>query len=554
MPDGSSLQQLVRRVHTHTNQGQFVEAEAICRQILAAFPDQVETLVNLAIVLLRQNKLEEAAAAAQRAFHLRPTAPEAHNAMGNIYLQRTRFDHALQCYEQAIALQPGRASFHSNRGSALQLVGRLDDALVEFDKAIELQPGFVTAEANRLFALHFHPAYGPEEILNELRKWAGRIEADLHSPVRPRRNDRPFDRRLRIGYVSPHFRDHCLGRLMLPIVREHDRDGFEIFFYSDSTRHDQMTEAFRAQADRWRDTPGLSDDALAEQIREDRIDILLDLTLHMSGSRLLTFAREPAPMQVTYGGYPSSTGLQEMDYRLTDPYLDPPGEQDHWYVERSIRLPDCFWCYAPPPPHPPVGPLPCDQSGFITFGCLNNFMKVNEGVLRLWAHVLSCVENSRLLLLAPEGSARQRTLQVFELHGIASDRIEYVAHQPQSAYLRTYDRIDIGLDTFPYNGHTTNLDAFWMGVPVVTRVGRTAVARAGFSQLSNLGLTDLAAQTAEDFVSTATALATNRDRLRAIRRELRQRMRDSPLTDARRFTRNMESSLRQMCRDGSRSR
>lgn len=548
------MQQLIQQVHTHTNQGQLAEAEAICRQILTGLPDQVETLVNLSIVLLRQENLPEALAAAQRAMHLRPAAGEAHNAVGNIYVQQARFDEALDCYEQAILLQPRRGSFHSNRGSALQFVGRLDKAIAEFETAIELHPGLAAAEANRLFALHFHPVYGPERILEELRKWAARVEADLPSTVAQHADDRPFDRRLRVGYVSPHFRDHCLGRLMLPVIREHDRDSFEISFYSDATKSDQITEAFRARADTWRNTAGLSHDALAEQIREDRIDILVDLTLHMSGSRLPTFARRPAPVQVTYGGYPSSTGLRAIDCRLTDPFLDPPGEHDAWYVERSIRLPDCFWCYAPPPPHPPVGPLPCDRKGVITFGCLNNFMKTNDDVLRLWAQVLSRVENSRLILLAPEGNARQRTLYTLGSHGIAADRIEFVAHQPQDAYLHTYDRIDIGLDTFPYNGHTTSLDAFWMGVPVVTRVGRTAVGRAGFSQLSNLQLTELAAHTEQEFVSIAIELARDHDRIRALRRELRSRMLRSPLTDARRFCRSMESACRHMVATRDKSR
>lgn len=546
MPDGSSLRQIILRVHSHLNGGRLDEAETLCRDILARHPDQVETLVNLSIVLLRQDKLDEAAAAAERAIELRPAAAEAHNARGNICVRQGRFDQALQSYEQAISLAPQRASFHSNRGSAMQFVGRLDEAIAEFDRAIALQPGLATAEANRLFAMHFHPAYGPEQIRHELRQWAERIEAQLAREPAPHVNDRSPNRRLRIGYISPNFRDHCLGRLMLPIVREHDREAFEVFFYSDAIGSDWMTAAFQATSDAWRDTAGFSHEALAEQIRENRIDILVDLTLHMSGSRLATFARKPAPVQVTYGGYPSSTGLRAMDYRLTDPFLDPPGEHDGWYVEQPIRLPDSFWCYAPSPPRPPVAPLPCDERGFVTFGSLNNFIKVNDGVLRLWARVLGQIEKSRLLLLAPEGSARRQTLHTLQSQGIAAERIEFVPHQPQEAYLRTYDRIDIGLDTFPYNGHTTSLDGFWMGVPVVTLAGSIAVGRAGFSQLSNLGLAELAAHTEEEFISIAIELAGDRDRLGALRRELRTRMLHSPLTDARRFCRNMELAYRKM--------
>lgn len=547
MPDGS-LQQMILQVHAHLSGGRLTTAEALCREILARHADQVESLVNLSIILLRQERFEEAETSAQRAIDLRPAAGEAHNALGNVCVRQGRFDQALQSYEQAISLQPSRGSFHSNRASALQFVGRLDEAMEEFDRAIALQPGLATAEANRLFAMHFHPAYGPQRIRDEQRQWAQRVEAALPPKTVPHANDRSPTRRLRIGYVSPHFRDHCLGRLMLPIVREHDRDQVQVFFYSDAIRSDWMTEGVRSVADGWHDTAGLDHQALADRIRADRIDVLVDLTLHMSGSRLATFARKPAPVQITYGGYPSSTGLRAMDCRLTDAYLDPPGEREDWYVEQSIRLPHCFWCYAPPPPHPAVSPLPCDQTGDVTFGCLNNFIKINDGVLRLWARVLENVKDSRLLLLAPEGSARRRTLQVFASHGVPPHRIDFVSHQPQDAYLLTYHRIDIGLDTFPYNGHTTSLDAFWMGVPVVTLVGRTAVGRAGWSQLSNLQLTELAAHEEGQFIEIVTKLAHDRDRLCTLRNELRQRMLQSPLTDPRRFCRNLEAAYGQMWR------
>jgi predicted O-linked N-acetylglucosamine transferase (SPINDLY family) len=338
---------------------------------------------------------------------------------------------------------------------------------------------------------------------------------------------------------------------MLPIVREHDREAVELYFYSDAVTPDSTTDRFRQEADAWRNTASLGHDELAQQIRADQIDVLVDLTLHMAGSRLPTFALKPAPVQVTYGGYPSGTGLQAMDYRLTDPYLDPPGESDSWYVEKSIRLPDCFWCYAPDGPHPDANALPSHEAGLITFGCLNNFIKVNDRVLRLWAYVLAKVDRSRLLLLVPVGTARQRTLEVLQSHGIAADRIEFVAHQPRDAYLETYHRIDIGLDTLPYNGHTTSLDAFWMGVPVVTLVGQTAVGRAGWSQLSNLRLTDLAALNEMQFVEVASTLAANPTRLRDLRQHLRERMMRCPLTDPRRFARTLEAAYRQMWRQWS---
>ena len=238
---------------------------------------------------------------------------------------------------------------------------------------------------------------------------------------------------------------------------------------------------------------GLTDEQLAERIREDRIDILVDLALHMAHNRLLVFARKPAPVQVTFAGYPGTTGLAAIDYRLTDPYLDPPGLYDEYYSERSIRLPDSFWCYDAVDEPPAVNAPPAGQNGYISFGCFNNFCKVNPLVLKMWAGVLKAVDRSRLTILASEGTHRQRALDLLAEEGVASHRVTFVAPQPRPRYLAYYHDVDIGLDTFPYNGHTTSLDAFWMGVPVVTLVGPTVVGRAGFCQLMNLGLPELVA-------------------------------------------------------------
>jgi predicted O-linked N-acetylglucosamine transferase (SPINDLY family) len=310
---------------------------------------------------------------------------------------------------------------------------------------------------------------------------------------------------------------------------------------------DALTSQFQQYADRWRSILGLTDNEVATQIRDDGIDVLVDLTLHMADNRLLVFARKPAPVQVTFAGYPGSTGLTTMDYRLSDPHLDPPGIDDSVYSEKTIRLPDTFWCYDPLDAGGiPVNPLPALDRNWVTFGCLNNFCKINDGVLNLWARVMHEVRDSRLLLLASHGSHRQWTLNRLGKEGIDPERIEFIAFQPRRAYLQTYNRIDLGLDSFPYNGHTTSLDSIWMGVPVVTLVGQTVASRAGWSQLSNLGLRELAGQTPDQFVQIAVELANDLPRLQGLRATLRQRMERSPLMDAPRFARNIEVAFRQM--------
>ena len=246
---------------------------------------------------------------------------------------------------------------------------------------------------------------------------------------------------------------------------------------------DALTERLRGYADVWRSTVGLSDQQLADMIRSDQIDILIDLKMHTANNRLLVFARKPAPVQVAWLGYPGTTGLSAIDYRLTDPYLDPPGLFDAFYAEESLRLPDTFWCYDPLTDQPPVNALPAMENGVITFGCLNNFCKVNDGCLALWAQVLQAVPQSRLLLLAPRGQAREHVLARLQQEGIAAPRVEFADRQPRLEYLKLYHRIDLGLDPLPCNGHTTSLDAFWMGVPTLTLVGRRrrSDGRAGAS-------------------------------------------------------------------------
>jgi predicted O-linked N-acetylglucosamine transferase (SPINDLY family) len=318
---------------------------------------------------------------------------------------------------------------------------------------------------------------------------------------------------------------------------------------------DAVTERIRTMADQWRSIVEMDDDDAAACIRRDRIDVLVDLTMHMDRNRLPIFAAKPAPVQVTWLAYPGTTGLTAMDYRITDGFLDPSEvDPSDAYAEESIRLPDAFWCYDPLTREPTVTPLPARTSGFVRFGCLNNFCKVNDGVLELWARILEENPDSRLVLLAPLGEARRRALERFARRGVSRDRIEFATARPFEEYLRLYQRIDICLDPVPYNGHTTSLDAFWMGVPVVTLVGDTVVGRAGLCQAMNLGLPELVARTADEYVATASALARDLDRLGELRSTLRSRMENSPLMDAPRFAHNLEQAYRDMWRRWCRTR
>jgi protein O-GlcNAc transferase len=533
------------------SRGQWAAAAAAYRRALELSPGLVQAYTNLGNVLQALGRADEAAEAYRAGLRRDPGDALAHNNLGNVFKATGRLDEALACYREALRLAPRFAEAWSNLADACFLTGRIDEALAHGEHAAELAPDHPLLRSNCIVWRMFQPGVDAGRTRQELRQWRVKFADPLKAEIRPHGNDRAPDRLLRVGYVSPNFRDHVVGRNIVPLFRHADRREFASFCYSDVLHADGLTEEFRRLAGTFREVSGMSDAALAEQIRADGIDILVDLTLHLADNRLLLFARKPAPVQVTFAGYPGSTGLDTIDYRLTDPYLDPPETvpDDAFYSEKSWRLPATFWCYDPlERDPPPAGPPPALSKGCVTFGCLNNFSKVNEGVLTLWARVLAGVPGSRLVLLADEGAHRERTLQKLENLGIARQRVSFLAKGPRKDYLQRYQQIDIGLDTLPYNGHTTSLDSYFMGVPVVTLVGQTVVGRAGLSQLTNLGMPELIGRTEGHYVHIACALASDPDRLAALRAALRLRMRNSPLMDAAAFARSIESAFRGMWR------
>ncbi|HMB94467.1 MAG TPA: tetratricopeptide repeat protein, partial [Tepidisphaeraceae bacterium] len=467
------------------------EAIAAYERAIALKPDFAEIYYNLGIAYRVSNQPEKALAAYRRAIEILPKFSEAFNNYGHELRKAGRFEEAIEAYSRAIAIKPTHIEARNNLGVSLDNLGRLDEAIECYREALKINPQHSGVHSNLVYTLHFHPKWDAEEILREHRRWN-----ELHAKSRragtnmqAHENDRSANRRLKIGYVSPDFREHCQAMFTVPLLSHHDHDSCEIFCYSDVPMPDAVTTQLQGYADCWRNINRKKDEDVAQLIREDQIDILVDLTMHMANNRLLVFARNPAPVQVSWLAYPGTSGLDAIDYRLTDPYLDPPG-RDHFYSEKSVRLPDSFWCYDPRISGIEVNELPALKNGFITFGCLNNFCKINEPVLQMWAEVLRAVPSAKLKLLAPRGECRERLLEKI---AIEPRRIEFVDFRPRGEYLKLYHGIDLCIDTFPYNGHTTSLDSLWMGVPVVSLCGTTVVSRAGFSQSSNLGLTELVA-------------------------------------------------------------
>jgi protein O-GlcNAc transferase len=525
--------------------GRFDEAVAACHRALKLQPDYPDALNNLGNALADIARRDEAVAAYRRAIELKPDQPEVHNNLGNALRDRRDLDEAIVAYRRALELKPDQPETLSNLGVALKDRGELDEAIAVYRSALQIKPDDAGTHSNLIYALHYHPGHDAGTISEEHQRWNWQFGDPLRPFLQPHANDPSLQRRLRIGYVSPDFRDHPVGRYALPLLEGHDRQRFEILCYSGATRPDWMTERLRALAE-WRNTAGIPDARLAEMIRGDGVDILVDLSLHTAGNRLPVFARQPAPVQVSWLAYPGGAGLTGIGYRLTDTCMEPPGEEPAWSVEEPVRLPDCWCCYDPVSESPEINALPALSADGVTFGSLNNFAKVNEGVLALWVRVLEAVKGSRLLMFCPKGRARERVRAFLGERGMAPDRVELAGFLPRWEHLNLYQRIDIGLDPFPYNGMTTTCDALWMGAPVLTLPGKMPISRAGLSILTSIGLEEFAAPSEEDYVRMAVGLAGNLARLADLRATMRARMRASPLMDAPRFARNVEAAYQSM--------
>jgi protein O-GlcNAc transferase len=520
------------------------QALAVHTQIAHRWPDHAPTQISIGDAFFELGQIDSAADAYRRAAELMSADPAPLIRLGNAMLAKPDLDGAVEAYQRVLKLDPNSVEALNNLAVAYQEQALMDDALDQCEKAMEICPSNAALHSNLIYFLNFHSGYDGAEIARQQRLWNDRHARPLAPFVRPHTNDRDPDRRLKIGYVSPDFRRHVVGQNLFPILTEHDHEHFEIHCYSSVVRPDPFTDVFRTHADVWRDVAGRSDEELAEQIRADGIDILVDLSLHMSGNRLLTFARKPAPVQATYLGYCGSTGLEAMDYRLSDPHLDPPESDLSLYSEQT----ETWWCYRSAGPTPEPSPPPSEKVGHITFGCLNRFAKVSPGALDLWAEILAAVPGSRMIIHSYPGSHLNGVRQRFSAAGVSPDRLEFLARQPWPDYVQTHSRIDIALDPFPFGGAVTTCDALWMGVPVVSLIGQTAVGRGGKSILTNIGLPELAARRPRQYVQTAVTLAGSPQRLAELRKSLRPRMLTSPLMNARRLARNIENAYRQMWR------
>jgi predicted O-linked N-acetylglucosamine transferase (SPINDLY family) len=513
-------------------------------------PNDAAVHGNLANTLRDHGLFDEAAQSYRRALQLKPDFAFAHNGLAFTLRSLGRWDEAIVSYHRTLAIKPDYAEAYNNLGNVLFDHRQFDEAVRNYRRALEINPNLIEASDALLVASQFSEKTTRAELFAAHRDSGERVEAVLKLEWLHHDNSRAPDKRLKIGYVSGDFRMHAVAYFFEPILSNHNRHQFEIFCYANSTRHDNFTDRLIAKSDHWRLCPSMTDDELSSQIRKDGIDILVDLSGHTSLNRLRTFARKPAPIQVTYLGYPSGTGLTAVDYRLTDNYTEPEtinDPADLYYTEKLARLPHSLWCYQPQEGMPEITPLPALANGYITFGSLNNVKKIGAECIALWARLLTSIPTSRLLFATVgEGDMREQLARQFAEHGISPERLEFVSNMPTLQFLHKLQEVDISLDPFPVNGATTTCESLWLGIPVLTLVGDRFLTRAGLSVLSAANMQEFASFTSDEFIEKIIALTKDLPRLAEIRANLRDRLRASPLLDQAQFTLDLEALYQQM--------
>ncbi len=530
------------------NLGQPTEAIACYRRVLAMRPDSVEATSNLGLACRDLGQLGAAETCFRRALTLRSDSVEAMNNLGLVLRGQGRLIEAEACYRQALTLQPESLEALLNLGNVLLDQGRPADAVACGRQALAIQPDHRVAHDNLLFALCFQEDADPAAVFAEHRRFDDGLSRSWLEPIAAKdfsTHDRSPERRLRVGYVSPDFRRSPCGHSLLPVLDSHNRSEVELFCYDNTAKPDDITALFQRRAEHWRPCRTVSDERLAEYIRADAIDILVDCGGHMAGTRLPVLGLRPAPVQISYPLYPNTTGMAAVDYRIVDPFFAPPWA-DVWHSEKLIRLPETHVCYRPSRTDIlPAAEPPAFANGFVTFGSFNNVAKMGPATVAAWAAILRAVPDAKLRLKwngLGRGDNNAWCLDRFAPYGIGPERLILMAPTPDP--YTPYRLVDIALDPLVINGGTTTFDALWMGVPVITRVGRTPFSRVGLGHLTHVGLLDAITEDTETYIAVAVALAQQPDRLVQARLGLRERFAASPLMDAPSYSHHLEQAYR----------
>ena len=542
LPDG---QRLLDAARAHLKNKDHAAAAALCEELLENGQSLEDAHETLGLIALDAGDEERACRCFDAALEAAGRQPRSLSNAAEMHRRAGHFDIALRFSDEALAMAPLHAPALHIRALSLESCWRPEEARQAYRQAIAADPEFKRANSGYLFFL-LRSGAPLDEVLQAHRAWSAR-----HFPaieVEPHANSADPARKLRIGYVSADFRDHAAAAFIVPVLEGHNRSGFHVTCYSNNGRDDAETGKIRALSDAWCDVRPLKDAALAQRIRDDAIDILVDLSGLSVGNRLGTFALQPAPLQATWLGYPGTLGMAAVQYRLTDTFADPPGVEPG-YSESLVRM-RCLWCFKPPEVMPAVTPLPALAAGHVTFVSPNSMLKLSTATVALWARLLREVEGARLILATvPQSQARARILAEFEKNAVDVERISFAENTTRSGFWRLLQGTDIALDSFPCNGGATTSETLWMGVPVITLPGSVFVSRAGLSLLNNAGFPEWVAGSEDRFIEIVKALATDLPGLARIRSSLRERLSASALLDQRGFVAELESHYRGMWRE-----
>jgi len=523
-------------------------------RIVETDPSAVNVIYLVAMLLWKTGQPEKAKQWYEKALKWGPDAA-AYDRLGCLCQYMGRMSEAVEYLKEAVEAKPDMPQLWAGYARALLDTGQTQQGIELLKKAVDGLPQSADIHSNFLFRLHYLPELDPRMLFKEHSKW-GRRYAPIDRAKTNHTNIPEPDRRLRIGYISSAFRRNSVAYFFESLLDGHDRQAVEIYGYGNVEFKDELTERLKAKFDQYRNIRNLEDKSVSDLIEGDRIDILIDLAGHTGDNCLTALAYKPSPVQVTYLGYPDTTGMQAVDYRLTDALAEPP-EAQTFYTEKLVFLPDGFLCYKPPDFAPTITPLPAEKNGYITFGSFNNNCKINPVIAQLWAEVLRADANSRLLLKIKGGDEdpiKDRYYLLFEQFAVDRSRIDIIGWKSPIEHLQLYSGVDIALDTFPYNGTTTTCEALWMGVPVISLVGgKHHASRVGLSILSRVGLKFFAASKPSEYVAKAVALGQNRRALAQIRCSMRARIAASGLCHAKAFARHIEAAYRKMWHNWCRS-